>query len=643
MKPAITTITLLVANVLVLGYILLIDRHLLSSEEAGEHERWLLNFDPDVAARVKFRTSEGEAEVVRQADGSWIFTAPFEDRFSPELMAELLKSASKMRINHAIEAKEIRKEGWGDDYFGFGANSIDVEIFDAEGGNLGAVELGGSTPFENQIYARPKGEGADQPVKLVWGYVREVVQLPVDELRDRRLIYAKANDIFRVKFYPPSANAFHVHVERGADKKWHMEKPLEARCEQKLVNELVGKLVKLELEEFVDEPGAEMEAAFDTDKRYEIVFRQRAPKDENSRVTTIEFGKLPSDENDPFVLAKVSGRSGLFHVDKRVHYEFGMDGNSLRARTLGDFEYSAVTSLRIKRLEKEEIFLERLGNAWVLHRDPDDLAKIDSANGRMVKQLIEELNEEEILRFADEAPADLDDYGLKDPPIEITIMRKYYDPNEVVKQGELPTVFEKKDVLMIGVGFKNQPGGEAFATFKGENYVYKISEILPAKIGRADARSYKSLQLWPRFSPFDFRKVTLKDKFAGPPLEMAFDYKSNLWTVIRDGIDVTGDIERVVLDDYLQFLGRPPSANRWTMRSKASDGRLLEPDIEVTIELMDPQNPAIPREITFAASATIPNAPLFYGRVNKSSDVTVLDDQMFRELTKPLLRLSTPR
>jgi hypothetical protein len=103
-KPAVTTITLLVANLLVIGYILIIDRHTLDSDTSTQRAGQLLNFEREAVAQVKFRTQEGEAEMVKQKDGSWRFVAPFEDRVSPEQMAEILKSADEMRINHRIEA-----------------------------------------------------------------------------------------------------------------------------------------------------------------------------------------------------------------------------------------------------------------------------------------------------------------------------------------------------------------------------------------------------------------------------------------------------------------------------------------------------------------------------------------------------------
>ena len=389
MKPAITTISLIVANVLVLGYILLIDRHRLDSDTAEARKSHLIHIDPEAVARVKIRTAEGEADVVQQADGSWRFTAPFEDRFSPRLMKELLEEgAAQLRINQTIGAKEIKKNGWDDEYFGFGEGAIGVEFMDRDGKSLGAVELGGATPYERTIYARLASDSPeDEPVQLVWGYLRDVVTQPFSELRDRRLIYAKANDVFRVKFRPPSATNLEVHVERGPDMRWRMEKPLKARCDQDLVGEFIAKLAKLELHDFVDEPGADMEAAFDKDKRYEIAFRRRPPGSENSLITTVEFGRLPEDDKDPFVLARVSDRSGLFLVDKRVHFTFGMDANTLRSRTLADFEYDAVSGVRIKRLGKEEVVLKRWGNAWALHRDPDKPDRFDPANGRMVKDL----------------------------------------------------------------------------------------------------------------------------------------------------------------------------------------------------------------------------------------------------------------
>ena len=195
----------------------------------------------------------------------------------------------------------------------------------------------------------------------------------------------------------------------------------------------------------------------------------------------------------------------------------------------------------------------------------------------------------------------------------------------------------------MGVGFVNQPGGEAFAAFKGEPYVYKIKEILPGLIGRNGPLNYKTLQLWPRFTAFNFRRVTIREKVSGTPLELSFDYTTNLWTAMRDGVDVTEDIDRVVLDGHLQYLGRPPRGKNWTLRSPRSDDRLLDPDLEITIELVDPQDNKTPQTIGLKASATIPGAQLYYGRVTPGSDVIILDATAIRMLTRPLLRLTGRR
>ena len=640
MKPAITTFTLLAANFLLLGYIFFIDRHRDDTATRVGEATQLANFDREDVAKVVLETGEGRAEIVKRPDGSWRFIAPFEDRFDPKLISELLDDAGRLRINDTVSAKEIEKEGWGDDYFGFGEGAISVELMDADGKRLAAVELGGPTPFERTIYARRKGEGADGGVNYVWGYLRDTVNRPFSELRDRRLIFCKADDVFRVKFRPPSPDSFEVHVERSPGTPWRMEAPLKARCDQELVNDLVAKLAKLQVEEIVDQPAADLEAAFD-DGRYEIVLRQRTPAADNAKIS-IEFGKLPVDEKDPYVLARVSDRPGaVFRVDRRVHYDFGMsDGNSLRDRTLGDFEYDAVAAVATKRSGQEEIRVERVNNTWVLRQPGSDGVPFVSANGRMVKGLIEKINNEEILDFASDAAADLEPFGLKDPPLTVTITRLFLDPEEVVEPGKLRTPLEVTNTLMFGVGVANEIPG-AFAAYEGENFVYRIANVLPPAIARAKALDYKTLQLWPKFTPFDLRKVTLKDKDDPDPLELDYDHERNLWRATRAGVDVTDSIDRLVLDGYMEYIGRPPRGEDWTSPSKLSDLRLADPDLSITIDLIDPQDQKTPRRIGFSAAATREGAKIFYGRVlNQGDDVLVLDDNTIRALSMPLRRLS---
>ena len=645
MKPAITTITLLAANILLLGYIFLIDRHRDDTKTRIGTSTQLASFEREAVAKILLETPEGKAEVVKRPDGSWRIVSPFEDRFDPKLISDLLDDAARLRINDTVSAKEIAKEGWGDDYFGFGADAISVELLDAEDKSLAAVELGGPTPFERTIYARRKGDGADGGVHYVWGYLRDTVNRPFSELRDRRLIFSKADDVFRVKFRPPSPNPFEVHVERGPDGRWRMEKPLKARCDQELVNDLVAKLGKLKVAEVVDQPAADLEAEFD-DGAYEILLRQRTAATDNAKIL-VEFGKLPIDDQDPFVFARVSDRpEAVFRVDRRVHYEFGMsDGNSLRDRTLGDFQYDAVAAVKIRRAGDPEIQLERLNNAWVLRRPADEPAdeptdELVSANGRMVKDLIEKINNEEVLEFASDAAADLEPFGLEEPPLEVEITSLFLDPREEVKEGELPTPLQVTDTLMFGVGVANEIPG-AFAAYKGENFVYRIDNVLPPAIARAKALDYKTLQLWPKFTPFDLRKITLEEKGGAGPLQLEYNHQRNLWTATQGGADVTDDIDRLILDGYMEFIGRPPRGEDWTRPSKLSYMRLAEPDLSITIDVIDPQDQTTPRSIGFTAAATREGAKIYYGRVQgQGTDVLVLDEATIRALSMPLRRLS---
>ena len=458
MKPAITTITLLVANVLLLGYIFLLDGD--STEEREIETSWLAKFEPEQAARMVLSTSAGEAEVVKQEDGSWRILAPFDDRFDPRLMTELLADAKGIKIEDTISPKEIKKEGWDDKYFGFDQGAVKVQFFDAEGAELAGMELGGPTPFERTIYARRLGDSSDQSVHYVWGDLADSVGLPFDQLRDPRLVYTKVDDVFRVKFRPPPAGALEVQCDKGRDGSWRMLNPIKTRCDQELVKELIGKLAKLEVAEIVDQPDADVESAFE-EQDYTIVLRQRTPTADNAKLT-VEFGRLPTDEADPFVLARVSDREGVvFKVDKRVHYEFGMDGNDLRARTLGDFDYNAVAGVTIKRAGVEEdIKLQRYGAVWALQQDAADPNNIESANGRMVKDLLEDINSEEILEFASDAPVDLEPYGLAEAPIEVTIRSWYVDPEAEVKEGEEPQVLGADEDSDVGP-WLHQPAGGA--------------------------------------------------------------------------------------------------------------------------------------------------------------------------------------
>jgi hypothetical protein len=641
-KPAITTITLLVVNVVLLGYIFLIDNNRLGTDEERAVRGKLADFDEGAVTQILLTTAEGKATIVKRPDGSWSFSTPFKDRFDPELMKELLKESNRMFIRNTIDEKEIDKEGWDDNYFGLGKGAIGLEMLAADGEELASFTIGAPTPTEGLVYAQRKGKDSGA-VYAVEGYAREIVASPFNELRDLRLIFAKVDDVYRVKFFPPppaGIAGIEVRVEKGLDRRWRMEKPLEAAADEELVKELVSKLAKLEIAEIIDEPAADMNAAFD-EQSYEIVVRQRTPAADNTKIT-IEFGKLPVDENDPYVLARVSDRDGLFKVDRRVHYEFGMnDGNALRDRTLADFDYNAVSRVEIERhgLDMEDILLVRGRGGWALQRDPTEPDELEAANSGMVKKLIEDINGEEVLKFSDDAVSNLAQYGLEEPMITVTVTRLYIDPAAEVKDGEERLMIPITKKLLIGASKAFQPFPEVFATFEGEPYVYKIDKFLLGDLRLMNPLGFRTMQLWPKFTAFDLRRITIKDHLEQDPLTLDYDPDRGTWKAMLGAVDVTDEIDRVVLDGYLETLGRPPRGESWTEAGPRSIQRLSEPDLTVIVDLIDPQDRQTPRRIELLSSSTKIGGEFYYGRINRSPDVILLKDSVIQSLRTPLKRL----
>jgi len=658
MKPAVTTFTLLAANILVLGFILIFDKK--STAEIREDELWLSKFEIEEAVSVKFTTDEGKAEVVRQEDGSWRFVAPFEDRFAPEKMKEFLALASRLKINVGLEAREIEDEGFDDAHFGFDRNATKVEIFDSDGGTLSAFELGGPAPYEGNVFARRIGEGADDAVHYVWGDLRETTALSFEEMRDPRLIFAKTEEIWRAKFQPPETGQdVVIHIERAPDKRWQspemrwqLKAPLEARCDQESVKYIIGLLAKVEVAEFADESEVDM-SAFDESK-YRIVLRKRTPVKADEKIE-IEFGKVPTDENDPYVLARLPGnRSGVFKINKGIINALEMDAFTLRDRTLSDIDYGAVSEVTIKRggLRKAadqpdeaappDIVLRRLQQGWVLIRESTGHQK-ESANARKVIDLIDRLNSEEVREFESDSVVDMSLYGLDKPKIEMTIKRLYKNPDAPDDPDAPLLAFE--DTLMIGTSFKAQEGGNFFAAFKGESRVYKLEESLPLALYRDQDLSYKVLNFWPRFFPLNLRKISLLEKGKDTPLELEFDPEFTRWTGNYGKEDLADRVAResVFMGGYQQFLAAPPRGNRWSQPSAISEARLKDPDMTAIIDLVDPRDGKTPIRMTMSVAATSNVRNFYYVQVTIPGKVIpellIIDAGTFQTLAGPLKRL----
>ena len=192
---------------------------------------------------------------------------------------------------------------------------------------------------------------------------------------------------------------------------------------------------------------------------------------------------------------------------------------------------------------------------------------------------------------------------------------------------------------MLGRGFINQPAGQVFAKFKDENPVYRIGTVLPPKIARLKAIDFKTLQLWPQFLATDLRRITLADKTSQKPLVLDYNFDRNSWTAMLDGVDITEDIDRMVLDGFGQYLGRPPRGEDWTPKTPIAEHLLSDPEVMITIDMVDPQDASVPRRIVFRATSTNQAKKFYYGQVNDGKDVIFLKGETLRYLTLPLRRV----
>ncbi|PIQ83277.1 MAG: hypothetical protein COV75_08350 [Candidatus Omnitrophica bacterium CG11_big_fil_rev_8_21_14_0_20_63_9] len=385
-----TTLLLLLITLGIGTYIAVYEIKQPSREEQQARSQLVANIPAEQATHIVLDMPDAKTTLTKQETG---WRLPQELRADPAAVHQLLFQLSPL---HAVRTLA-----------GTAEQSLDVATYglapalgrlsvSAEG-HTTTLLFGHPTPVQSNRYAKLE----DRPdIFVISNELFTQANRPLEQLRDPFLLRLDPWTTQELAI----TTAQQQLVLARQDQEWMVMQPLKDRADQSVVNQLLAALERLSVSRFLDDdPQIEQLSSWGFDHPYaEIMVRQ----EDAPAVTLFIGGTLPDDPARRY--AKRGDERALYAVLMSELEGVLAQPDEVRAKQCVEFFSNTLSSVSVTNA----------GQSWTLEREHGTwrVAGTDTLlpNERMDAWL-QRLLEVRVIRFIDDAPADLARYGLAAP------------------------------------------------------------------------------------------------------------------------------------------------------------------------------------------------------------------------------------
>ncbi len=338
--------------------------------------------------------------------------------------------------------------------------------------------IGRETATPGGIYLKVKGR---PEIYVVSQDVRDVVNQPNNFYRDRTLTDLQANLVDRIII-----GSQHGQIELlKRQGNWRIDTPINARANNRMIDELARMLVNAQIIDFADEDSATL-GSMGLAEPAGVLTLYKAGSDEPRVLQIGKPAKPGTIKNEPEkqVYTRYPNRDGLYRMDQSIANLVELTPNQLRDRFVARFNMDVVDRVRIQSQNGSEIKLQRGPMEWSM------IAPYEvPANGRKIMDLLELLRTTEVIDFVEDSSARLELYGLDQPERKIVVSSYISENIPDAGSGEHPLV-------ELAIGHRDEDRGGIYARLESEPFVVSIPVELAALI-TTKAKLWKSLEILP--------------------------------------------------------------------------------------------------------------------------------------------------
>jgi len=541
-----------------------------SKEINDLRNKWAFEYDKHAVERVRLEREESEPVVCSKAEQLWWITQPLSDRADTERIKDILDELKNLEI-----AKEDFVSDSKEDIINYGLDKPVFTISIGTTDNVQTLLLGHS--LDEMIYAKLEGESS---IFLVHDMILRNLDLELNDLRDKQLLRFDAIGTYGIEKIDMKSSDTNLVMEKTVQYDWMIKAPKLILADRDTVREFVEKIKDLQIQQYIDDSGANFDKYGLADSPIEVSVFRRIGEGE-----TVKFMIGNADENGGLCYVRRDGEDAVYTVPTENFYDIAKAGYlAFRDKLVMEFPKETAQKIVVNRDGKtlvcetaEDSTMRR--PKWNMISPASMEAELDSIN--QVVWNLSFLLADKIVTLSAENPAD---YGFDNPLLKASITYE-----EAGKAAHSDEVISAKDDLvkpkelktkMLMIGNKVEPEKDKtnyYAKVDGEDMIFQV--------GWTDVRDY-SIELVTR-TLFSFDSANAKSiKITHPEKELLFQKnEEHVWQMLKPEImPLSGNLADRIMSSIKLLMGE--SIVQYSNEDLAKYG-LDNPQFNITVGFDD--------------------------------------------------------
>lgn len=382
------------------GYTMLDFKSTKIAEQKKEEQTRLLPFTADQVLALTIKKESGTIELERWEKG-WKIVSPLNAMAKNETVEKFIHEVTESR-NDSEYVMDPNPTPERLTEFGLAVPSIKLTLKVGKELKEHTILFGIRAPMMGVAYAQLEGQ---TPVYRVNADCRAEADKDAYYFRDKSVLKLNPVMVDQVAVNWEGSPMLFKLSESGI---WRVEKPVNARMDQKKLFDFMGAFANSEVKEFISEKKEKL-AAYGLDKPSAVI-KFWISGDSNPTVQ-IDIGKRSPEKRGYF--CAMSDRDAIFILEEKAVNAIPRTADEMRSKQLFFFEGEKLKRIELRSAAKSVVLVKDPENEW---RKGDVLgAKVDFA---MVNDFIEETKKLEIKEFVSSDLRDVRQYGLEPAGIQ---------------------------------------------------------------------------------------------------------------------------------------------------------------------------------------------------------------------------------
>ncbi|MDW7979422.1 MAG: DUF4340 domain-containing protein [Verrucomicrobiales bacterium] len=479
-----TTVTLVVLAAGLFTFIFFFERHLGRRTLPPDAFRAMPELNVDAVTSVQVRPA-GQLEIcVERTNGTWLITKPIVYPAQAELVEALLRALERLDTRHQITLQELKTRDAPEREFGFDPPRS-VIIINQHRERI-QVHIGRLAPLKDRLFVRVVGK---PEVFTAEASMLSLIPQTAADWRDTALIQLGKLSFDRVLVLNNGSRVFELawNTNTGA---WRLVWPIEARADSRKIDDLLAKLGRTRVTQFVtDDPGADLDAFGLLRPGLELVFGRGT-----NTVAHLQFGSSPGGDA-ALLYARRAGQPNVLVVPAEPIHPWRTRFEEFRDRSLVRIPAGTVDAVEV--IGAENFAVRRLTeNQWQVVG-----TNSFAADTLLLQQMFGALEALEVAEFVKYVVTehDLPSYGLNPPA------RQY-----ILRSGKVGATGTSTNGIVAHLMFGNVQGDKVYAKRADEDSVYAVQLSQYVRLPSAGWQ-LRDRRIW-QFTENDVVRLIVREK-----------------------------------------------------------------------------------------------------------------------------------